>query len=78
MKDQKITYGTVDLYLGAYLKASGIKLIDIDKSGRRTTFLFEDSPKTQKLIKNYYDDGEVKVSAYNHALKDLKAIIYNM
>lgn len=78
MKNQKKTYGTVDLYLGAYLKASGIKLIDIDRSGRRITFLFEDSPKTRKLIKDFYDDGKIKVSAYNHALKDLKAIIYNM
>ncbi|MBA7491098.1 hypothetical protein ES702_01643 [subsurface metagenome] len=77
MDDQK-TYGTVDLYLGAYLRARGIKLLDLDRSGRRVTFIFEDSDKTRKLVKNFYDDGEVKINDYKSALKDLKSMTYNM
>ena len=77
MDDQK-TYGTVDLYLGAYLRAQGIKLVDLDRSGRRVTFIFEDSDKTRKLVKNFYDDGEVKINDYKSALKDLKSMTYNM
>ena len=77
MNDQK-TYGTVDLYLGAYLRARGIKLLDLDRSGRRITFMFEDSDKTRKLVKNFYDDGEVKINDYKSALKDLKSMTYNM
>ncbi len=77
MSDQK-TYGTVDLYLGAYLRARGTKLVDLDRSGRRVTFIFEDSDKTRKLVKNFYDNGEVKINAYKSALKDLKSMTYNM
>jgi predicted transport protein len=78
MNDQPTTYGTTDLYVGAFLKARGIKLIDVDKAGRRITFLFEDSDKTKKLIKEFYNEGMVKISDFQHALKDLKSITYNM
>jgi len=78
MKDQKTeAFGSVDLYLGSYLKASGVKLIDVDKSGRRTTFLFEDGEHTRKLVKEFYDSAEF-INSFVHCLKDLKAIIYNM
>lgn len=78
MKDQPTTYGTTDLYVGAFLKARGIKLIDVDKAGRRITFLFENSDKTKRLIKEFYNEGRVKISDFQHALKDLKSITYNM
>lgn len=78
MSDQAKTYGTSDLYVGAFLKARGIKLIDVDKSGRRIIFLFEDSEETKKLIKEFYSDAMVKINDFQHALKDLKSITYNM
>jgi len=77
MNDQGNAYGTVDLYLGAYLRARGIKLVDLDRSGRGVTSLFEDSDETRKLVKNFYDDGEVKINDYKSALKDLKSMTYN-
>ena len=77
MQDQKNAYGTVDLYLASFLKASGVKLVDVDKSGRRTTFLFEDIEHTRKLVKDFYDSAEF-INSFVHCLKDLKAIIYNM
>jgi len=78
MKDQPKTYGTTDLYVGAFLRAKGVKLIDVDKSGRRITFLFEDSQETKKLIKEFYNDATVKINDFQHALKDLKSICYNI
>jgi len=78
MSDQPKTYGTTDLYVGAFLRARGIKLIDVDKSGRRITFLFNDSEETKKLIKEFYNDAVVKINDFQHALKDLKSITYNM
>jgi len=78
MNDQTKTYGTTDLYVEAFLKARGVRLIDIDKAGRRITFLFEDSEETKKLIKEFYNDGTVRINDFQHALKDLKSITYNM
>lgn len=78
MNDQNKTYGTVDLYLGAFLKAKGIRLVDVDKSGRRVTFLFEDKDETHKLVREFYDNGTVRVNEFQHAIKDLKSITYNI
>lgn len=77
MNDGK-TYKTVDLYLGAFLKARGIELLDVDRTGRRVTFLFQDGYEVRELVKEFYNDGQVKVNVFKNALKDLKAIIYNL
>ncbi len=77
MSDSK-AYGTVDLYLASFLKATGYKLVDIDKSGRRITFLFPDTKEVQKLVREFYNnEAVVKVNDFTHALKDLKAIVFN-
>lgn len=78
MSGEAKTYGTTDLYVGAFLKARGIKLIDVDKSGRRITFLFEDTPEVKKLLREFYNDGIVRINEFQHAIKDLKSITYNM
>lgn len=75
MNDGKI-YKTVDLYLGAFLKARGIELLDVDRADRRVTFLFKDGAEVQKLVTGFYNDAEVGVSAYKNALRDLKSLIY--
>jgi hypothetical protein len=36
-------YATSDFYLACFLKACGLKLLDAQREGRRTTFVFEDS-----------------------------------
>lgn len=77
MSDQK-TYGTVDLYLASFLRAAGNKLLDIEKSGRRITFLFPDTKDVQRLVREFYNnDAVVRVNDFTHALKDLKSIVFN-
>ena len=72
------TYATVDLYLAAFLVARKVKLLDTQKTDRRTTFLFENSPKVKQLTKDFCNDEKVGVASYNRALRDLKSLIYNM
>jgi len=71
-------YETSDLYLGCYLKARGLRLIDAKRDGRRITFVFEDSGERGRLIQDFYNDGTVRVNEFTHALQDLKAIVYNV
>src|SRR5262249_10212119 len=74
----QMTYETTDLYLGCFLKASGLRLLDVRRDGRRTTFVFEDRPDRSDLIRSFYNDGTVRVNDFKNALQDLKAIIYNV
>jgi len=72
------TYETTDLYLGCYLKTCGFHLLDVRRDGRRTTFVFEDRSDRGKVVREFYNDGTVRVNDFTHALQDLKAIVYNV
>jgi len=72
------TYSSSDLYLCAYLKSQGFKLVDLIRDGRRTTFVFEDKPDRDQIIKSFYNDGTVEVNSFVHALQDLKAGVFNI
>jgi len=72
------TYETTDLYLGCFLKSRGLRLLDAKRDGRRTTFVFEDGPERGQIIRDFYNDGTVRVNDFTHALQDLKAIVYNV
>lgn len=75
---QDCHYATTDFYLSAFLKAKGLRLVDLQREGRRTTFIFEDRGDRKQLIKDFYNDGKVEVNAFKNAIQDLKAIIYNL
>jgi len=77
-KMSEATYETTDLYLGCFLKARGLKLRDARRDGRRTTFVFDDRPDRAELIREFYNDGTVRVNDFKNALQDLKAIVYNV
>jgi len=75
MNGQEI-YRTVDLYVAAFLKAKGITLVDVEREDKRVTFLFKDPDEVERLVKDFYNGGQVRANDYRNALRDLKAIIY--
>lgn len=78
-KNEVVTgYQVSDFYLAAFLKAKQMKLIDISREGRRVTFVFEDREDRQQITKDFYNDGNVQVNPFIHAIQDLKSIIYNV
>ena len=76
--DGKRTYASTDLYLSAYLKAKGLKLLDVDREGRRAIFVFEDRKDRKDLILGFYNEGTVSINAFKNAVQDLKAAIFNL
>lgn len=76
--NQTSHYATTDFYLSTFLKAKSLRLVDLQREGRRTTFIFEDRKDRKQLIKDFYNDGKVEVNAFKNAIQDLKAIIYNL
>lgn len=71
-------YVTSDLYLSAFLKARGMKLVDTQKENSKTCFVFDDCPNRKMLIQEFFNDGQVNITAFKNALQDLKTLVFNV
>ena len=70
---------TSDLYLSAFVKAKGMKLIDqIRDGGKKIHFVFEDSKNRKIFIQEYFNNGSVNITDFKNALQDLKTIVFNI
>lgn len=77
MREYIPTYSTTDLYPAAYLKAIGMQLVGVSKSGgSRVTFEFEDAPACKAHILAFLNeaDDEIQASVYADSIKKLKAL----
>ena len=72
------TYSTNDLWLSAYLKAKGLKIIHVEGNNRRAVFVFEDSSDRKDLIEEFYNNGSIGITLIKNAMADLKSAIFNM
>ncbi len=71
-------YSTSDLWLSAFLKAKGLKIIRIEGNNRRAYFVFEDAPNRKDLIEEFYNNGLIGITLIKNAMSDLKSAIFNM
>lgn len=72
------TYSTNDLWLSAFLKAKGVKLIRVEGENRKAIFVFEDSEVREGLTKDFYNGGMVGITEIRNAISDLKSAIFNL
>ena len=71
------TYKTSDLYLSAFLKAKGLRLLDKRRAGEKYVFIFDDRPDREELIREFFNDGQVNITAFKSAIQDLKTMVFN-
>ncbi|MEW6009577.1 MAG: DUF5659 domain-containing protein [Candidatus Omnitrophota bacterium] len=74
----KNTYSTVDFYLASFLKARGLKIVNVKKENGRSVFIFEDIRERENCVRDYYNNGLIEVGKFKSALQDLKSIIHNL
>jgi len=72
------TYTTTDLWLSAFLKAKGLKLIRVLGENRRALFVFEDTSDRKDLIEEFYNNCPIGITIIKNAMLDLKSAIFNM
>lgn len=72
------TYRTSDLYLSAFLKAKGLRLLDKQRSGNRFIFIFDDRDDRKELIQEFFNDGMISITAFKNAVQDLKTLVFNV
>lgn len=78
MSDQEDNFVTADLYLSSFLRARGFKYIDL-RVGRQVKFVFTNTEKLKKAVNGFYNDEDlVSANSFSHALRDLKAVIFNL
>ena len=71
------TYRTSDLYLSAFLKAKGLRLWDKHRTGNKFVFIFEDRDDREQLIREFFNDGTINITAFKNAIQDLKTLVFN-
>lgn len=70
-------FTSIDFYSSAYLLAEGVQLVDTNRQGSHTVFIFEDTPRIQELLDDYFAmQATVNASAYAQSIKNLKSIIH--
>jgi hypothetical protein len=71
-------YMTSDLYLGAYLKLRGYKML-VEKEKSKANFNFETSDELYKDVSSYLSgDATCDPLSYTNSIKNLKNLIYNL
>lgn len=71
-------YVTSDLYLGAYLKLKGYKML-VEKEKNKASFFFDKTNDLQEDVNNYLNgEGECDPLSYTNSIKNLKNLIYNL
>ena len=72
-----INYETKDLYLAAYLIATGHMLKNHTKCDGETYFIFEDNGEIQNEVNKFISrKALVEPVAFSQAMKSLKSVIY--
>lgn len=72
------TYRTSDLWLAAYLKAKGLKIVSIEGTNRKAVFVFEDSQYRKAMIEEFYNNSLIGITVIKNAISDLRSAIFNM
>jgi len=72
------TYESTDLFLSAFLKTKGLRLIEVRKHGDRATFVFNDRDDRKALTQDFFNCGSVRVSDFKNAIQDLKTLLFNV
>jgi hypothetical protein len=76
--EQEEKYTTSDLYLGAYLKLKGFKII-VEKQRNKAIFVFEKTEELQQEVNNYLNEsGSCEPLLYTNSIKNLKNLLYNL
>lgn len=71
-------YTTSDLYLTAYLKLKGFKMV-VEKNKGKATFIFERTDEIVKEVTNYLNEvGSCEPLLYANSIKNLKNLLYNL
>ena len=75
-------YKTKTLNIAGFLQTKGCRLLDVNREGWQSAFIFEDTPELLRLVEAYlyseenHDDVMVDARKLISAIKDLKLKIY--
>jgi len=72
-------FPTRDFYLACFLRCAGYELLDLRPEGRRKVFVFRDRPTRRDDVMAFYGEGgSVLPREFVAAIKDMKALLYNV
>ncbi|MFB0507443.1 MAG: DUF5659 domain-containing protein [Thermodesulfobacteriota bacterium] len=67
-----------DLALAAFLSSRGYEILGIKGNGKKSLFVFEDTPQLEQDVLKYFNrQGMVDALTYGEVLRNLKALVLN-
>ncbi len=71
-------YKTSDIYLAAYLKTKGNKVVKLEKPQNKCYFCFEQNELMENNKLLFFNNGYIKVTDYKNAISDMKTLLHNV
>ena len=68
-------FSTRAIFQAAFCLCLGLKLVDLDRSGSKVTFVFE-GVDAQKKALGFYNGTKVEAQAYSDNFRSLKDMIF--
>ena len=79
MNKEENIYETQDLYLSAFLKARGNKLIRVARDEGMAIFYFENNDNLDRVVTSFYNDKElINANRLIDSIKHLKSLVHNI
>ncbi len=71
-------YQTRDIYETAFLYASRLKLIDVQRTDSICWFVFSDQNKAEELSRKFWSrEAKIDAKTYSEAIRTLKDMLYS-
>ncbi|MCI0409677.1 MAG: DUF5659 domain-containing protein [Acidobacteria bacterium] len=70
-------FRTGDLAVGAFLRARGMPLTDVEWEGERGVLVFENEDECRSLTREFIRGAQVAANEYAKALSELKIALFS-
>ena len=68
---------TADLYYAAFLRTAGVTLLGTEKTGRRVTYIFEDTGVVEELKMGFFNrTAKVPALTFVDEIKAMKSLTF--
>ena len=81
MKDDKIYYRTSDLWLAAFFRVRGLKLLSVERqnaANKKVIFVFEENLLRVQLTREFFNNALLGIQDIRSAMVEVKSAIFNL
>lgn len=75
-RTQLVTYRTSDLSIAAFLQENEFQILSVERDGRRSTFVFNNSKgQAEDAVRLFYNGATIPAIRFADRLRNLKTVV---